>query len=410
MQLYHLYVITIFSNNKKYTGQTIDPVTRWRQHIYESRKEKPSMIINRAMKKHCFTDGHFDPTKCSFEVIACCLTQDNANALEELLIVQENTHIKNKMGYNVSLGGNNAPKTDAWRKQLSDWHASLTPKEKATRRQRQSEVMLNLIATKGHPAQGTKRTPEQLENLSRARKEHPVEYTIELRQKMSNSHKGKTQSEELIQKRVISIKLTCEERTNQLIEAGELKCHAPECKVQGKYKPNYRWIDGLRYCVKHYNRFQKFGTFDKPAPHNKGKLMPEEHRQKLLGRPPHNKGKGMPPISEETRLKLKQHNPPNKTFIEDEKVIAILSNTTLSINKLAKELQVTRRIIDRIKVEYRTIEEYKADREKSEAQKRKREQIVPLYQSGMSQQDIVKHLHIDNRAVNQILREHFDIT
>lgn len=327
--MFYLYLITILINNKKYTGQTIDPATRWRQHIYESKKDIPPMIINRAMKKHCFTDGYFDPTKCTFEVIACCMTQEQANDLEELLIIQENTHIRNKMGYNVSNGGSVAPKTEQWKKQLSNWHASLSPEEKAKRSKRQSEAMFNLIATKGHPAQGTKRTPEQLQNLSKARKEHPVIYTPEIRKRLSDSHIGKKQPEELIQKRVSSIKVTVEKRTQKLTESGELKCNVPNCDVNGRH--HYIILDGIRYCSMHGQRIRKTGSYEllPRTSHNKGKKTPEWVLQKMRGRIPHNK----------------------RVFTQEE-LVRILDDT-YSIRQTAREFGVTDKVIARIRKEHK---------------------------------------------------------
>jgi group I intron endonuclease len=99
--LHYLYIITNSKNIKTYVGQTIKPKQRWWKHQSVARNPKKNgEIIHYAMAKHGIDNFHF-------EVIATCKSQNDANELEIWLINQYDSHIKNKNGYNVSLGGNN---------------------------------------------------------------------------------------------------------------------------------------------------------------------------------------------------------------------------------------------------------------------------------------------------------------
>lgn len=110
--MHHLYRITCLVNSKVYIGQAKDYNQRWRQHKNESQKDKPSMVINQAMKKHGMDNFEFT-------VIATCKSFDDANELETLLVQQYESHISTGKGYNVSNGGNNAPKTEEWKEKIS---------------------------------------------------------------------------------------------------------------------------------------------------------------------------------------------------------------------------------------------------------------------------------------------------
>jgi group I intron endonuclease len=111
--MHYLYRITNQVNGKVYIGQTINSHSRWRDHKREARQEQPKMIIHRAMKKHGIENF-------VFEIIATCKTQDDANETETVLVKQYESHVSIGKGYNVSNGGNNAPKTEAWRQQARD--------------------------------------------------------------------------------------------------------------------------------------------------------------------------------------------------------------------------------------------------------------------------------------------------
>ncbi len=109
--MHYIYKITNLINSKIYIGQAKNTNQRWRQHQNESKKDKPSMVINYAMKKYGIENF-------KFEVIASCLDQDAANNTETIIIQQENSYAFLNKGYNVSNGGSNAPKTEEWKRKV----------------------------------------------------------------------------------------------------------------------------------------------------------------------------------------------------------------------------------------------------------------------------------------------------
>lgn len=109
-RIHHLYRITNTINGKVYIGRSIDTNSRWRSHRREAAQEKPVMAITRAIKK--YGNNAFE-----FEVIAGCKTWEDANETETLLVQQYNSQVPN--GYNVALGGINAPKSEEWKRKVS---------------------------------------------------------------------------------------------------------------------------------------------------------------------------------------------------------------------------------------------------------------------------------------------------
>jgi len=230
--MHHLYKITNILNGKNYIGQS-NSNRRWSQHKYFAKKpEQTGQYIHRAMAK-------YGVENFIFEIIASCQTQEDADETETLLIIQYESRNKDK-GYNSKIGGlggirgNHSPETI----------------EKIRR------ATLNQIATQGHPAQGTKRTPEQLQTLSKARLDKPLEYTPELRQKMSEAHLGSKDSEETKGNKAASAKSAWEKRQAISLASGELKCNALDCDREG-LKHKYHIINNIRYCAMHALRFKR---------------------------------------------------------------------------------------------------------------------------------------------------------
>lgn len=114
-KIFYLYKITNKINNKIYIGQTINVSNRWTDHKIAAKNNKPTQIIHHALIKHGLENF-------IFEVIASCLTQEDANDTEALLIEQYNSYISNGCGYNVTLGGANASKTEEWKQKVSEHH------------------------------------------------------------------------------------------------------------------------------------------------------------------------------------------------------------------------------------------------------------------------------------------------
>ena len=247
-KIHYLYRITNKINQKIYIGQTVQPNKRWNQHRHDA--INPTQVIHHAINKYGIINFEF-------EVIALCKSQNDANLVEEELIKQYNCLVKDGEGYNISLGGIVAAKSDEWKRAMKEWHVSLSPEERAERSQKIREATIKQISEKGHPAQGTKRTPEQSARLSKARKEHPVEYTNEIRQHMSESHIGKIFPKEQRQKMAEAIKEQWKIRGNY----DSKKCEAPNCDIAGKAK--YKIINNIRYCEKHGLRMRRYGRLER---------------------------------------------------------------------------------------------------------------------------------------------------
>jgi group I intron endonuclease len=249
-RIIYLYRITNSINNKIYIGQTVDPIRRWYEHKREASRDVPNMLISKAIRKH--GNQNFE-----FEVIASCKTYEGANDLETYLVKQYSS--LTPLGYNVTLGGYNAPKSDAWREAMKKWHASMSKEEKEQRSELLREATFRQIEEKGHPAQGRIVTEKEKELHRKSRLENPLDYTEELRQKMSEAHIGIKDSEETKQKKSESAATAWEQRIDY-----SRRCEAPGCEIHGKAK--YKIINNIRYCNKHGLRILRYGRLDRLNP------------------------------------------------------------------------------------------------------------------------------------------------
>ena len=55
-----IYLITNNVNGKKYIGQSRNLIKRWNQHKTESRRDKPKMIVDKAIKKYGIDNFSFE--------------------------------------------------------------------------------------------------------------------------------------------------------------------------------------------------------------------------------------------------------------------------------------------------------------------------------------------------------------
>ena len=243
--MFTIYKITNLINNKIYIGQTNNFNKRWRQHKSVAKKDNPPQIINIAMKKYGIHNFICEP-------IVCCLNLNDSNYLEELCIKQYDSLIKNNKGYNISLGGCVAPKSEEWKKALIKWRSSLTQERKDEMNKKRSNATIDQIKNQGHPSLGKKRTEEQRVKMSIIQQNSNTNYTPEIRKRMSDAHIGLKDSEETKIKKSLAIKKSWEKRHEDLIKSGELKCHAYGCDVEGKYIHYYK-TNNIRYCSKHQN-------------------------------------------------------------------------------------------------------------------------------------------------------------
>lgn len=286
--MHYLYSITDRVNNKIYIGQTNQQHKRWSSHkSYAKHPEMSGQYIHRAMAKYGIDNF-------IYEVIATCQTQEDANEIESILIAQYDSR-DNRFGYNIKPGG------------LTNGHSDET-KEKLR------QATIKQIQEKGHPAQDTKRTPEQRETLSHAQQNRNNNYTIEMRERMSLSHMGQKQSAEAVENRKASLKITNDAKIAEKLQSGELKCNAPGCERSGIYK-DYLVVNGIRYCAKHGSRIKRNGTLEtKPAFRSIGQA------------------------------------PPNKIIFTQDQIHSILSDVR-SAQKIGKDFGVTEKVIIRVRRE-----------------------------------------------------------
>ena len=55
-----IYLITNNVNGKKYVGQSRNLIKRWNQHKTESRKDRPRLIVDKAIKKYGIDNFSFE--------------------------------------------------------------------------------------------------------------------------------------------------------------------------------------------------------------------------------------------------------------------------------------------------------------------------------------------------------------
>lgn len=335
---YYIYKITNKINGKIYIGQARDVRLRWRSHkssasmVKEGRKKRGDngiQVIHLAIAKYGIENF-------TFEIIEEVDTLDEANERETYWVSYYDSYHN---GYNLTLGGFNAPKTEEWKEKV-----------KATRiangSYAHSERTKKLISDKWHKYH----TPESIKKTIKANKGRKL--SKEHIEKIININKGNQyclghkQSQETILKRVAAI--------NE--KYGPKICNAPGCNRTDGYK-----FKGKRYCNKHVQRLEDHGSLElppRPKPHL-GKKFSDEHRKNLSESKKGTQcGKENPfygkSHSQETLDYLRKINlgkePPNKIKFSDEQVQKILSDPR-GLRKIAKDFGVSVPVIQRIKKE-----------------------------------------------------------
>lgn len=102
--MFYIYRITNLINHKLYIGQTNDHLLRWSQHKSDAKYNSDKQVITRAISK-------YKPENFVFDVIATCITQNDTDETETVLIKQYESHISTGKGYNVDMGGKSSPRT-----------------------------------------------------------------------------------------------------------------------------------------------------------------------------------------------------------------------------------------------------------------------------------------------------------
>jgi group I intron endonuclease len=109
--MHYIYLITNLISGKIYIGQTKDPNRRWRDHQTASRKKEKNQIISKAMNKYGCQNFIFD-------IIATCKNQEDADAVEEVIILQYNSRDLS-IGYNLKAGGSSSKHSESSIKKIS---------------------------------------------------------------------------------------------------------------------------------------------------------------------------------------------------------------------------------------------------------------------------------------------------
>ncbi len=188
-------------NNKSYIGQTVNVSKRWHDHRRQA--ANPHYPIHLAIRK--YGNDNF-----IFEVIACCLTQEDADLTEIELIAQYGTF--GLKGYNCNVGGKKATQSAESREKnrlahLGKKHtdeAKAKIAEASRNREWSEESKTKLSESKKGKStwvKGKYLSDEHKAALSKSKKGKPNpalighKHTEESKKKMSDSKKGTKYSE-----------------------------------------------------------------------------------------------------------------------------------------------------------------------------------------------------------------------
>lgn len=199
---YFIYLLTNKINEKIYVGQSKDVNQRWRHHKASVKNNRPTQIVHHAMIKYGLDNF-------VFEVIAGCKTQEDINWAEEYFI---NYYDSINNGYNLTNGGCVAPKTEEWKRKVSEklmgHEVTQETRDKVSKgntgKIRSDEFKKDV----GDFWRGKERTKEHRENLSKSLTGNKL--SEETKQKISISGKGRVTSEET--KKKISEKSKLQEK------------------------------------------------------------------------------------------------------------------------------------------------------------------------------------------------------
>lgn len=157
----YIYITTNLINNKIYIGQHVFP-------YFDLKYKGSGTILKKAFKKY-----GWDNFKC--EIIEWCNSYEELNDREAYWI-EEKDATNPKVGYNIALGGNNAPLAESTKKKLSEYFkylASITPNYGGKGRIVSEETRKKISkANKGNPGfwKGKHLPKETREKLSNVRK------------------------------------------------------------------------------------------------------------------------------------------------------------------------------------------------------------------------------------------------
>lgn len=120
-----IYRYTNLLNGKSYIGQTINPEQRLKAHkssAFNENSAEYNTLLHQAMRKYGYENF-------AYEVLAEAETIEELNGLEIYFIAHYKTLVPN--GYNIEIGGNNAPKpkSEETKIKLMQAHAELSEDE-----------------------------------------------------------------------------------------------------------------------------------------------------------------------------------------------------------------------------------------------------------------------------------------
>ena len=99
--MYKIYLITNLVNHKKYIGLTKNSIAeRMAKHIQAAKSEE-GFLLHRAIRK-------YGKENFTIELVEDNLTLEDAYEKEKFYIQKHNTYFKSELGYNMTLGGENA--------------------------------------------------------------------------------------------------------------------------------------------------------------------------------------------------------------------------------------------------------------------------------------------------------------
>jgi group I intron endonuclease len=178
----NIYVITNKINNKKYVGQTINPNSRFNQHIISSKKDTNIFLYNAINK---YGNENF-----SFDLVEIDIPIEDVNEREKDWISKLKT--KKPYGYNLTDGGEGT----LGYKHTNETKEKLSKMKKGVPNHPQTEETKRKISKAN---KGRKMSPESIEKAKKAKigKKLSAEHKNKLRATLTGMPKPQSQKENL---------------------------------------------------------------------------------------------------------------------------------------------------------------------------------------------------------------------